>query len=67
MIELVLIVCLAAAQESCREERPGFAGLSMVSCVSQGQMLAARWLSEHPALTLTRWRCEPVIGRQERI
>jgi hypothetical protein len=63
--ELVLIVCLASATpEPCREERPGYAGLSAMSCMTQGQMLAARWLSAHPALTLSRWRCEPPEARQ---
>ncbi len=67
MVELVLVVCLLSAQDSCREERPAFEGLSFVSCVMQGQMLAARWLAEHPALTLNRWRCEPASTRRERI
>jgi hypothetical protein len=68
MFELVLIVCLSTgAPTSCREERPGFEGLSAVSCMTQGQMLAARWLADHPALTLNRWRCEPPGGRQTRI
>jgi hypothetical protein len=68
MIELVLVVCLATGTpDSCREERPGYEGLSVRSCMTQGQMLAARWLSDHPALTLNRWRCEPSGGRQARI
>jgi hypothetical protein len=67
MIELVLIVCLAATPEACHEERPGFEGLSMISCVTQGQALAARWLADHPALTLSRWRCGPARAREERI
>jgi hypothetical protein len=65
MFELVLIVCLATTgPNGCREERPGFEGLSAVSCMTQGQMLAARWLADHPTLTLSRWRCEPPGGRQ---
>lgn len=67
MIELVLVVCLAGSPASCREERPGYEGLSMTSCLSQGQLLAAQWLAVHPDLMLTRWRCEPSEGRQERI
>ena len=57
MIHLVLTVCLAASPASCKEERPTFDG-SLLACATQGQLLAARWLSEHPAYTLTRWRCE---------
>jgi len=67
MIELVLIVCLATAPDACREERPGFEGLSMMSCVMQGQALAVRWLADHPTLTLSRWRCAPASARQEPI
>lgn len=68
MFELVLVVCLATGTpDSCREERPGYEGLSAISCMTQGQMLAARWLQEHPALTLNRWRCAPPGPRQERI
>ncbi len=67
MVELVLLVCLAGTPNACREERPGFEGLSLTSCMMQGQMLAARWLVEHPALTLSRWRCEPPGTRQTRI
>jgi hypothetical protein len=67
MVELVLLVCLAGTPNACREERPGFEGLSLTSCMMQGQMLAARWLVEHPALTLSRWRCEPSSARREPI
>ena len=67
MIELVLLVCLSGTPNACREERPGYEGLSMTSCMTQGQMLAARWLLEHPALTLSRWRCVPAAAREERI
>jgi hypothetical protein len=59
VVHLVLTVCLAAAPASCKEERPVFEGpLSMLACATQGQLLAVRWLAEHPAYTLNRWRCE---------
>ncbi|TCZ64906.1 hypothetical protein [Roseicella aquatilis] len=67
MIELVLIVCLAIRPADCREERPGFEGPSMTSCLVQGQILVARWLMEHPFVTLNRWRCQPMVARQEGI
>jgi hypothetical protein len=57
VVHLVLTVCLAAAPASCREERPAFDG-SLIACATQGQLLASRWLMEHPAYTLSRWRCE---------
>jgi len=65
MFELVLIVCLAVSgPDSCREERPGYEGLSGTACMTQGQALAARWLSDRPAFTLRRWRCDPPGARQ---
>jgi len=57
VIHLVLTVCLAASPTSCKEERPPFEG-SLLDCAMQGQTAAARWLAQHPAYTLSRWRCE---------
>lgn len=64
MIELVLTVCLLASPVSCREERPDFAGGSVLSCMTQGQFYAARWLAEHPAYSISRWRCQPAGTRE---
>ena len=63
MIQLVLTVCLAAAPTTCKEERPFFEG-SMLACATQGQFVAARWIAEHPAYTLARWRCEANTRRE---
>ena len=38
-----------------------------MACATQGQMVAAQWLSQHPAFTLSRWRCEVNLPRQEKI
>ena len=57
MIHLVLTVCLATSPGTCKEERPTFEG-SLLACATQGQWLAARWIAQHPAYTLTKWRCE---------
>ncbi|HYZ31872.1 MAG TPA: hypothetical protein VE684_06255 [Crenalkalicoccus sp.] len=67
MIELVLTVCLLATPASCRDERTDFAANSLVACMTQGQFYAARWLAEHPAFSLSRWRCEPSGAHQEPI
>ncbi len=40
---------------------------SVMACMTQGQMVAAQWLSQHPAFTLSRLRCEANVPRQERI
>lgn len=67
LIELVMLVCLAAAPAECREERPATEINSVMACATQGQMVAARWLAEHPAFTLSRWRCEVNVPRQAKI
>jgi hypothetical protein len=65
MIELVFTVCLLASPVSCRDERANLASDSLYSCMTQGQVFAARWLAEHPAYRLSHWRCEPSSARQE--
>ena len=67
LIELVMLVFLAASPSECREERPLNEIASVMACAAQGQMVAARWLSQHPAFTLSRWRCEVNLPRQEKI
>ena len=54
---ILLSVCLLTSPTTCKEERPSFDG-SLLACATQGQLLAARWIAEHPAYTLNRWRCE---------
>ena len=67
LIELVMLVCLAASPTVCREERPLCEITAVMACAAQGQMVAARWLSQHPAFTLSRWRCEVNLPRQAKI
>ncbi|MFZ4407487.1 MAG: hypothetical protein ACOYOH_09100 [Paracraurococcus sp.] len=67
LIELVMVVCLAAAPSECREERPATEIASVMACATQGQMVAAQWLAQHPAFTLSRLRCEVNLPRQARI
>lgn len=64
MIDLVMTVCLLATPAACREERSEFDAVSLMSCMTQGQFYAARWIDEHPAYRLSRWRCEQRNTRQ---
>ena len=57
MVSLILVVCLSAAPDVCREERPPLEAVSETSCMVQGQLLAAQWLDEHPKWALKGWRC----------
>jgi hypothetical protein len=58
MIELVLLVCLAAAPASCLEERLAADNPTIVGCTIGGQSQAQAWLDDHPKWRLRRWRCE---------
>jgi len=64
MIELVLTVCLLSAPTACRDEWPEFAGESLTACMTQGQFRAARWVEQHPAYRIAKWRCQPAQARQ---
>ncbi len=64
MVSLILVVCLAATPEICREERPPLEDISQVSCIVQGQQLASQWLDEHPKWALRGWRCK--LGAAEK-
>ena len=57
MVSLILIVCLAATPDICREERPAVDVASAMSCAIQGQLIASQWLEEHPKWMLRGWRC----------
>jgi hypothetical protein len=57
MVSLILVVCLAAAPDVCREERPPIEPVSGLSCVMEGQQFASQWLEEHPKWALKGWRC----------
>src|SRR5260221_510845 len=46
MVTLILIVCLAATPDVCREERPPVDAAAGISCAAQGQLIAAQWLDE---------------------
>lgn len=58
MITLVLVVCLSATPDVCREERPPIDAVSAMYCMVQGQQIAAEWLEEHPKWRLIAWRCQ---------
>jgi hypothetical protein len=58
MIELVFVVCLAAAEDTCAERSLLFvpeAGLA--GCMATAQPQLAQWVEAHPDLRIARWRC----------
>ena len=58
MITLILVVCLTAKPDICEEQRPPVEIVSQMSCLVQGQQIAAEWLEEHPKWRLLGWRCQ---------
>lgn len=64
MVQLVLVFCMLGAPNNCSEHRPMMEGLSLTSCMIQGQHVAQTWLAEHPNWALSRWRCEQNVRRQ---
>jgi hypothetical protein len=58
IVSLILIVCLSATPDICREERPPVEDVSATSCMLHDQQLASEWLDEHPKWALRGWRCK---------
>ena len=65
MISLILVVCLSATPDICREDRPPIDDVSPMACMVEAQFIAAQWLEDHPKWVLSGWRCrreEPEQG-----
>lgn len=64
-MEIVLYVCLLADPTKCKEERLP----QIVQAVHPGKCAVvstpymARWVGEHPAWKLVRWKCAPAGDR----
>ncbi len=57
MIELVMVVCLAAAPQDCEERSLLFQDVSTMACMTQAQPQMARWIGEHPRWRVSEWKC----------
>jgi hypothetical protein len=64
MVHLVLTLCLMAAQQQCRDDRPLLEDMSVMACMMRGQQIAEEWLEDHPKWVLSRWRCEGNVPRE---
>jgi len=58
MMTLILVVCLSATPNVCKEERPIIEAMSPMGCMVQGQQIAAEWVEEHPKWQLSEFRCQ---------
>jgi len=58
MLSLILVVCLSGTSDVCHEERPLVDLASPMSCLIEGQQIAAEWIEEHPKWRVQGWRCQ---------
>lgn len=58
-MDLVLLVCLAASPETCREERllVSYEQSDPRACMMGAMPIVAEWSGEHPEYTVSRWSC----------
>ena len=65
MMELVLIVCLQAAPQSCEERSIGlYPDVTAMTCMMHGQPQIANWAETHPGLRVQRWTCRGASERE---
>jgi hypothetical protein len=61
MIELALVVCLAADPTKCKDVGLVYDGESVTAlqCVMRAPPEVAKWVDEHPRWQVKRWTCRP--------
>lgn len=57
MIELLFLVCLAAAPSDCRNEQLPFVDVSLMTCTLGAPVQLAAWTEHHPEWRIARWNC----------
>jgi hypothetical protein len=59
LVALVLTVCAVTQPENCRKESFIFESHGgLAQCMFEAQPWIAQWQAAHPAVRVTRWRCE---------
>ena len=69
LVELVLTVCTLAQPIQCDERRLSFSSpsSSLRACMADAMPVIAQWSGEHPAVEVTRWRCQRAGESGEKI
>lgn len=59
MLELVMMVCLVSQSEDCKDVILNFDAdnATPMQCVLYGQIEMAKWVEQHPAYRIKKWRC----------
>ncbi|MFO7759509.1 MAG: hypothetical protein R6V26_13725 [Roseovarius sp.] len=60
MIEVLFVVCMAAAPDECDERRIVLGEVSPTACQYLAQPELARWMEDHPELNIRHWQCQRV-------
>jgi hypothetical protein len=64
MMELLLVVCLQVAPDSCEERSIGlYPEVSAMACLMQAQPQIAVWSETHPELRVARFTCRDSAAR----
>jgi hypothetical protein len=65
LVNLVMTVCLVASPGKCREEKLTFERRGdLMTCMFLAQSEIVKWSTEHPALSVKKWKCAfPDNGR----
>lgn len=69
MIELLFIACLKTSPDVCEEKTMSFltSGRSSPAvCTMHAMQQLAEWSAQHPAYTVTTWRCQDPGSREIR-
>jgi hypothetical protein len=67
-VELILTVCTLAQPAACDERKLVLESTtgSTSNCMMQAMPYIAQWAGEHPNVTVTRWRCVPPGGADDK-
>jgi hypothetical protein len=67
-VQLILTVCAISQPTACDERRLTLETEtgSARNCVMQAMPYIAQWAGEHPNVTVTRWRCVPPGGADDK-
>ena len=65
MIELLISACLIGG-DGCRDFSQLYDAreVSLMTCMTTGQPVIARWQDSHPGWTVTRWSCRDAAVRE---
>lgn len=63
-MNLVMLVCLAASPQTCREERllVGYDLADAQSCMMGSVPIIAEWADANPEWQVSRWKCGATSG-----